>query len=78
MLNAYDGFGNWRIFADTPICQSACASVSTANDVRSSVNALAPRTRRNATRSVPTDASTAAAIITGIAPHQPTPRVERK
>ncbi len=44
----------------------------------SNVNGLAPRTHRNATRSVATEATTAASTIAGASTHQPSPRVERK
>ena len=47
----------------------------TANDVMSSVITLAPRSRRNATRSIATDASVAARIATGTVAYQLMPRL---
>ena len=42
------------------------------------VNGLALRIQRNTTRSVATDATTAASTMAGASSHHPAPRVDRK
>ncbi len=78
VLNTHPGPGNDCGDGDTKMAHMACDSCSRANDVSSNVNGLAPRTRRNATRSVVTEVTTAAITIAGARTHHPSPRVERK
>ena len=76
--NTHPGPGKDCGDGETVIAHTACDSCSRANDVSSSVNGLAPRTQRNATRSVSTEATTAASTIAGASTHHPSPRVDRK
>ena len=65
-LNAMSGGWYRRGVDDTPMRHAACDMISMANDVSSSVNALAARTLRKATNSIVIDSSTAARIATGM------------
>ena len=68
-LNAMSGASKRRGVDDTPMRHAACDRISIANDVSNRVNALAVRTRRNATSSISTDSITADRIATGIVAH---------